>query len=148
MDGKKYKELGKISKGTYGVTYKVEFNNTIFCKKVYIIDDYKYGYTDDFIREVLILNTNITLLNLHDVFVKNVIENDIHIVIDYYDNTLSSFIKNDSFTKKHLTFIHIKNIIPSLLIQLYNVHKTGFIHSDLKLDNIIEKNGEICICDW
>jgi serine/threonine protein kinase len=148
MDGKKYKELGKISKGTYGVTYKVEFNNTIFCKKVYIIDDYKYGYTDDFIREVLILNTNITLLNLHDVFVKNVIENDIHIVIDYYDNTLSSFIKNDSFTKKHLTFIHIKNIIPSLLIQLYNVHKTGFIHSDLKLDNILEKNGEICICDW
>ena len=32
MDEKKYKEVDRISKGTYGETFKVEFNDTYFCK--------------------------------------------------------------------------------------------------------------------
>ena len=139
---KKYKELNKISKGTYGETFKVEFNDTYYCKKVYLIDDYRYGYTDDFIREVLLLNNNITLLNLHDINIEKFQEDDVFIVMDYYYYTLSDFIENFTFTLKHLTTTHITNLIPSLVYQLYNVHKLGFIHSDLKLDNILEKKGE------
>ena len=148
MNVKKYKNIERISKGTYGETFKVEFNDTYFCKKVYLIDDYRYGYTDDFIREILLLNGNITSLNLHDVSMENIHNDDIFIIIDYYSYTLSDFIENNKFNAKHLTSIHITNLIPSLLHQLYNVHKVGFIHSDLKLDNILEKKGDICICDW
>lgn len=145
---KKYKELNKISKGTYGETFKVEFDNAYYCKKVYLIDDYRYGYTDDFIREVLLLNNNITLLKLHDIYIEKFHEDNVFIVMDYYYYTLSDFIENSTFTLKHLTTAHITNFIPSLLYQLYNVHKLGFIHSDLKLDNILEKKGQVCICDW
>jgi serine/threonine protein kinase len=144
----KYKELEKISKGTYGETFKVEYNDIYFCKKVYIIDDYRYGYTDDFIREVLLLNGNITSLHLHDINNQIIHEDSIFIIVELYNYTLSDFIVNKQFAAKHLTSIQITNIIPSLLRQLYNVHKVGFIHSDLKLDNILEKKGDICICDW
>ena len=144
----KYKYLEQISKGTYGETVKVEYNDIYFCKKVYIDDDFRYGFTDDFIREILLLNNDITLLNLHDVYLRNIDIDNNSIIIDYYNYTLSDFIENRNFSAKHLTAIQITNIIPSLLNQLYNVHKTGFIHSDLKLDNILEKKGEICLCDW
>lgn len=144
----KYIILENISKGTYGETYKVEYNDVYFCKKVYITDDYQYGLTDDFIREVLLLNENSTSLNIHDLCIKAEKNDDIYIIIDYYLYTLSDFIQNTNFTAKHLSYAQISNILPSLLYQLYNVHKIGFIHSDLKLDNILEKKGNICICDW
>jgi serine/threonine protein kinase len=82
------------------------------------------------------------------VYFRNIDIDSNSIIIDYYNHTLSDFIENHNFSAKHLTAIQITNIIPSLLNQLYNVHKTGFIHSDLKLDNILEKKGEICLCDW
>ena len=100
---KKYKELERISKGTYGETFKVEYDDTYFCKKVYIIEDYRYGYTDDFIREILLLNGNITSLTLHYVNMENIQEDSIFIIMDYYNYTLSDFIVNNQFTAKHLT---------------------------------------------
>jgi serine/threonine protein kinase len=144
----KYKFIEKISKGTYGETIKVEYDDMYFCKKVYIDSDFRYGLTDDFIREILLLSNDITMLKLRDVYLRNIDIDSNSIIIDYYNYTLSDFIENNNFSARHLTAAQITNIIPSLINQLYDVHKMGFIHSDLKLENILEKKGEICICDW
>ena len=144
----KYIELETIAKGTYGETFKVEYNKLFFCKKIYLTDNYKYGYTQDFVKEVMLLNENYTLLEIYDISTTNTALNDMYIIIQYYNNSLSDFIANHSFIPRHLTSTNISNILPSILQQLYNIHKIGFIHSDLKLDNILEKDGAICICDW
>ena len=113
----KYIELESISKGTYGETFKVEYNKLSFCKKVYLTDNYKYGYTADFVKEVMLLNENYTLLKIHDISTTNTKLTDIYIIIEYYNNSLSDFIANNRFFARHLTSINISNIMPTLLQQ-------------------------------
>ena len=45
-----YIQLHRISKGTYGETFKVKYNNNIFCKKKYLVDKTDIDLTDDYIK--------------------------------------------------------------------------------------------------
>jgi serine/threonine protein kinase len=127
--------IKELSEGSYGKTFIIKIGDTDYCLKKYIT---KY-FTDDFIREIYHLNQEYTDLNIYNKISNFNLKS---IIIDLYHYDMLKLIKNNNLS--NLSDI----IFASLLKQVYNLHIRGFIHSDIKLNNILCYDNKFTLCDF
>jgi len=126
-----YKMVKKIGEGTYSYTYVVNkiTTNQLFCLKYYKLSKDRFGYSLDFIRDVIHHSNTYS-----DVKVQEIGEN--YVICDLFDGDIDS--KNIN-----------QDAMDKIRSQLKVLHSAGFIHSDIKETNILFKESNIySICDF
>lgn len=137
-----------ISEGTYGITYKIKKNNDLYCIKQYKKDINTHaskGFADDMIRDI---THNITAYSKISLFGINYKKK--YIIMTYYPQTISAYIHDDKFTQNAEWLNDFKT---QILTQVYILHSHGFVHSDIKLENILYQKmptgeNKFTLCDF
>ena len=137
-----FKNREYLSSGTYGKVYKIEYNGLIACLKEYIEPVDKFGVCDDILKELFhfcLPSTKISVYHISTDFK--------HIVIDLYDGDLYLFRKDNKYIGDNDVLQKVRN---QIMEQLYVLHSHGFIHSDVKIANILyNKTRDIyTLCDF
>jgi serine/threonine protein kinase len=137
-----------ISEGTYGITYKIKKENDLYCIKQYKQNNNAHttkGLADDMIRDIIHNIMSYSKISLFGINYKKK-----YIVMTYYPQTISSYIRDNKFiqTKEWLNDLKIQ-----ILTQLYILHSHGFVHSDIKLENILYQKmptgeNKFTLCDF
>lgn len=130
-----------LASGTFGMVYKVLINNAPACQKVFLETDNKYGTCQDILREIFHFSSPYSKLAIYDIS-----PNFNCITVDLYDGDLYLNKKN----KGILSDTELLEIRSQLLEQLYGIHSHGFIHSDIKIANVLfnQKKNEYALCDF
>jgi serine/threonine protein kinase len=131
-----------LSSGTYGKVYQIEYNGLVACMKEYIEPVDTFGVCDDILKELFhfcMPYTKISVYQVSDDF-KN-------IVIDLYDGDLYLFQQNNRYIGNN---DDLKTIRTQITEQLYVLHSHGFIHSDVKIANVLcnKTNDVYTLCDF
>jgi serine/threonine protein kinase len=137
-----FKNRKYLSSGTYGKVYKIDYNGLFACMKEYIDPVDTFGVCDDILRELFHFSMPYSKISVYQVSTdfKN-------IVIDLYDGDLYLFRKNNRYSG---TINDLKMIRTQITEQLYVLHSHGFIHSDVKIANVLyNKTNEVyTLCDF
>ena len=128
-----------IGVGTYGTLYDLDK----YCIKIF-----KEGRDRSFFREffnLVTLRKIIGVSELHDILLP--IDNNYYgLVFTKYKCTLKDWINN---TKYSHTFNDKLEILKGIIEILQQIHNSGFIHADLKLENImLSFDNKVKIIDW
>lgn len=127
----------KLGEGTYGAVYKADVVENAYAIKIYH-DQYKSNTN---LREIVALK-NIQSENVVKIY--DVIRNkEISVTMELCDYDLHYLIY-----KSETKTITNDEIIKGLISGIYDVHKYGFVHRDLKPDNVLIKNNVIKIADF
>ena len=138
-----------ISEGTYGITYKIKKDNDIYCIKQYkqknSVNNLSKGFADDMIRDI---THNISSYSKISLFGINYEKK--YIIMTYYPQTISVYINDNKFTQNTEWLNDFKT---QILTQVYILHSHGFVHSDIKLENILYKKmptgeNKFTLCDF
>ena len=135
-----YKVLKLIATGAYNKVYKVSDINTKTIAVAKIFDD--VNSMEVVIREVNYLKE---LDHPHIIKVLKVFHDEKHLIVilPYIKCTLTKWIK-----RKSTDYTKIRNIITQIMDATYYMHSRGFIHADLKSDNIlIDKKRHVYLID-
>jgi serine/threonine protein kinase len=137
-----FKNRKYLSSGTYGKVYKIDYEGLFACMKEYIEPVDKFGVCDDILRELFHFSMPYSKISVYRVSIdfKN-------IVIDLYDGDLYLFRKNNRYIGSN---DDLKTIRTQITEQLYVLHSHGFIHSDVKIANVLyNKTNEVyTLCDF
>ncbi len=130
-----------LASGTFGMVYKILFNDKPACQKCFVEVDTKYGISPDILREIFHFSSPYSKISVLDVA-----PNLSDFTMDLLDGDL--YLK-----KKNKIVLDRKDMVEirtQVLNQLYAIHSHGFIHSDIKIANILfnEKQNEYVICDF
>jgi len=129
-----------LASGTFGMVYKVVLNNNApACQKMFLEADNKYGTCQDILREIFHFSQSYSKLVIYDIS-----PNFKSITVDLYDGDLYLNKKK----KGLLLDSDLMAIRSQLLEQLYLIHSHGFIHSDVKIANVLFKQNEYALCDF
>ena len=128
-----------LASGTFGMVYKVLINNSPACQKMFLETDNKYGTCQDILREIFHFSSPYSKLAIYDIAPSFKC-----ITVDLYDGDLYLNKKN----KGLLLDTDLMAIRSQLLEQLYLIHSHGFIHSDVKIANVLFKQNEYALCDF
>ena len=136
-----FKHKYYIADGTYGKVYNVHYNNLDKCLKEYKISADNMGVTEDILKEIFHssqIYANITISYIS--------ENFKFIIMDLLDGDLYDYKKLYNTNND----VYLKTISDQLLKQLYTLHSHGFIHSDVKISNILFKKTSniFTLCDF
>jgi serine/threonine protein kinase len=137
-----FKNRNYLSSGTYGKVYKIDYNGLLACMKEFIDPVDKFGVCDDILRELFHFSMPYSKISVY------LVSNDFkNIVIDLYDGDLYIFRKNNRYIVNN---DHLKTIRTQITEQLYVLHSHGFIHSDVKIANVLfNKTNEVyTLCDF
>lgn len=137
-----------ISEGTYGITYKIKKDNDIYCIKQYKQTNNTHtskGFADDMIRDIAHNITSYSKISLFGINYKKK-----YIIMTYYPQTISAYINDNKFTQ---TKEWLNDFKTQILTQVYILHSHGFVHSDIKLENILYKKmptgeNKFTLCDF
>ena len=135
-----------IAEGTYGITYKIKKDNDIYCIKQYKHNIASKGFADDMIRDITHNNnTSYSKISLLGINYKKK-----YIIMSYYPQTISAYIHDNKFTQNTEWLNDFKT---QIVTQVYILHSHGFIHSDIKLENILYKKmptgeNKFTLCDY
>lgn len=130
-----------LASGTFGMVYKILFDDKPACQKCFVEVETKYGIAPDILREIFHFSSPYSKISVLDVAPTF---NDI--TMDLFDGDLYLKKKN----KIVLDRKDMAEIRTQVLNQLYAIHSHGFIHSDIKIANILfsENKNEYAICDF
>lgn len=144
---KNSKVINKIGKGTFGSIYLYELPNgeRVAVKESITNNTNNYnnvGYTKDFIRELDSLIKFRPMINV--ITLKGAcfdLNSDKgYILMEKMDTDLRKWIKASSFDER---IIYIEQFIKQIIGTLGIMHKIGFVHNDIKSNNILlNKSGE------
>jgi serine/threonine protein kinase len=146
---RRFTNLKKIGKGSYGTVYKgidIVDNHAIVAIKKIPIKSGNEGIPGSTLREVSILK----VLGHHEncVSLKAVfhVETSLYLVFEYLGNDLRQLIDENERLPPRL----IQDYVGQLLQGLFWIHSHGIIHRDLKPSNIlVDTYGEtLKICDF
>lgn len=127
--------------GTYGDVYEIIYNFNKYSIKKYKLPYFNLGVYEDIIRDVFHYTSSYSILNLESIH-----DFPYKIMMECYDGDIFDFIEYKTCT---MTIDNFKDFLNKILIQLYSIHSHGFLHSDIKLSNILYKsNKKYSICDY
>lgn len=156
-----YKILAELGRGTYGITYKIRdtIDNTVYAMKVInkeLMAKHNMEQNIEFIRNEVyalsLLSSYDNGCSSHIVCYKELYENDdnIYIIMQY----IKGLDLLDYTNVYYQTMIRgnnslILSIMKQCLEGLNVVHKAGYAHRDIKLENImIDYNNHIYLIDF
>lgn len=130
----------KISEGTYGIVYSFRLNGHNYIKKKYKSSKDKSGLTDDLIRDVFHYTQPYSKINIYEF-------GEDYIILDRFKGDLYGLIHDKEFIGTEQQFEDLKS---QILFQIYLTHSYGFIHSDLKISNILYEDTKniFSLCDY
>ena len=139
---KKSRVIDKIGKGTFGHIYLYELpTGEIVAVKESISNGNAVGYTKDFIREMDSLIKFRPMINI--VTLKGVCfdlnSEKGYIIMEKMDMDLKKWIKSASFDER---ISYIEQFILQIIGTLGIMHKLGFVHNDIKPNNILINKTE------
>jgi serine/threonine protein kinase len=127
--------------GTYGDVYEIIYNYNKYSIKKYKLPIFKLGVYEDIIRDIFHYSSCYSILNL-----ESIQDFPYKIMMDCYDGDILDLIKHNKCT---MSIENFKDFLNKIIIQLYSIHSHGFLHSDIKLTNILYKfNQKYSICDY
>jgi serine/threonine protein kinase len=127
--------------GTYGDVYEIIYNYNKYSIKKYKLPYYNLGVYEDIIRDVFHYTSSYSILNL-----ESIQDFPCKIMMECYDGDILDFINHNTCS---MTIDNFKDFFNKILIQLYSIHSHGFLHSDIKLTNILYKyEKKYSICDY
>ncbi|KAH6823561.1 hypothetical protein C2S53_012323 [Perilla frutescens var. hirtella] len=140
-----YESLGMISKGSYGVVYRIRERET---GEILAMKEEFDGLSAASLTEIKILK----YLGRHPSVVgfKKVAVDEydgVYVVMEYLETDLKRYI---SLKKEGLCEIEVKSLMKKLLEGVKFLHEKGVMHRDLKPSNVLVNNdgGELKICDF
>lgn len=122
--------------------------------KFYAMKVFFKEYKDDSFEEINVykkMRTRINILNLYDSFLY---KEQMCLIIDLMGYTLLDFVnycfdENSKIDTKSKDYILLaKKIIKKVMISLKDIHDEGFIHSDIKLENIMFDNHDFFLKNY
>ena len=149
---KRYKITKIIGKGAFGIIYQVFEKST---KKIFAMKEVNFKNIKEkkgALKEILILRymKNYIGPKLKEVFIAKhqIIDEKPYIIgcsliMEYFNCDLRNYLKINK-----LNFGDMKKIMVEIVKDVMFLHGNGFIHRDLKPDNILMKLGKVCICDF
>ena len=151
----KYDQISTIGEGTYGCVFKARniLTNEFCAIKRLKSDTSKDGFTNTSMREVMILQSlkHDNIVNLKEVCFRHQVVNgkyeiNFFLVFEYCPQDLSEIIRDETIS---FSFTRITSMMKQCLTGVNYIHEKGYIHRDLKPDNIlIDVNGNIKIADF
>ena len=139
---------GSLGEGVYGKVYNCEYKidgSNVAVKK--FVTDYKYDLDQSILRDVVAI-TRFDHPNI--IKCKNVYLNDHHVnaVLELGKSNLREWINaSNTRTLKESTNL-IRKFVKNIIDGLHEIHLKGFIHRDLKPDNIIVVHDVVKISDF
>lgn len=129
-----------LASGTFGMVYKIQFNDKPACQKCFVEVETKYGIAPDILREIFHFSSPYSKIAVLD-------------VAPNFNDITMDLLEGDLYLKKKNKIVLDKKemleIRAQVLNQLYAIHSHGFIHSDIKIANILfNQNDEYIVCDF
>src|SRR3990167_1246626 len=78
-------------------------------------------------------------------------QNKLHLVFEYMEQNVLDLLRKKTETKKaerSLAELEIRNIVFQVLQGLYYMHRQGYMHRDMKPENLLEFKGTVKIADF
>jgi len=147
-----YEKLEKIGEGTYGKVYKAKDINSgkLVALKKTRLEMEEEGVPSTTLREISLLQ----MLNESNHIVKllsveHTEENNkpcLYLVFEYLDTDLKKWMDRNGKGPAHPLPKHIiKNLLYQLIKGLAHCHKHGVLHRDLKPQNLLVDNSNLCL---
>ena len=152
---KKYRLLGEVGSGTYGVVYKADIADS---KKNYAIKhvksrkqgNHEFVTSMQTLREIKLLRelNHVNVIRLEDAIIDTKAIS-LALVYDYIKHDLHRIIRHHSDKNEAIPKRMIKSIMWQLFRGVCYLHENWIIHRDLKPQNIlICPNGVVKLCDF
>lgn len=146
---RQYETLEQVGEGTYGVVYRARDLRTdrIVALKKVRMEKEKDGIPITCLREVKILKEidHPNIVRLLGVTVGRALD-EMYLAFEYVEHDLAGLIDNMT---KPFTEAEVKCLILQLLQAVHYLHRSFYIHRDLKLSNLLFSNrGELKLCDF
>lgn len=141
----KYKVLNKLGDGTYGKVSKAVNKKTNEVVAIKIMKQKFYTWEECMnLREVKSLRkiNHDNVVKLKEVIRQN---NDLYFVFEYCDENLYQVQKANNNV---MDIKDIKSIMYQIMSGLSHIHKNGFFHRDMKLENVLMIEGKVKIADF
>lgn len=137
-----FKNKEYLADGTYGIVYQIEYEGILACLKEYRMPIDKNGVSDDILKEIFHSTHPYAKISIH--YVSTDFKN---IIMDLFDGDLY-FLQKDHNLKDIIPYF--TTISSQILEQLYILHSYGFLHSDIKLGNILLNKSKniFALCDF
>jgi serine/threonine protein kinase len=130
-----------MKNGTYGDVYEIIYNYNKYCIKKYKLPIYNLGTYEDIIRDIFHYASYYSIVNLESIH-----DFPYKIMMECYDGDILDLIQ---YNKCKMDPDKFKVFFHNIISQLYSIHSNGFLHSDIKLTNILYKyNQKYSICDY
>ena len=145
--------LDKLGEGSYGKVYKIQDTETreITAIKVFKFKSCENGIHGSSLREISLLqqlHQYRKIENIVEIKSINVLEDEIHLELEFCDTDLFHFIRNNSNNPGVYNLTAIKRIIYQIIKGVSEIHKQRMMHRDLKPGNILIKDGVCKIADF
>jgi serine/threonine protein kinase len=131
-----YDKLEKLGQGVYGSVYKVKSKKDDKLYAMKVISNKEYPITE---IDILTRFNHPNILHRHDIFYD---KKNVYIILELADEDLRSYLLKirDDENKKRKVIFQFGDSLKCLHEQYY--------HCDLKLDNILVKDGNILLSDF
>lgn len=145
---KDYKILEKIGEGSFGNIYKVSKNNKTYALKIISLKD-KSGKMKEYLKKLITLESyimeNTNSDNILKCYNKYIIDDVYYLIVVYCNNgTLRDLIEK----KKKLSESEAIGIMSQLNNGFMELNMKGFMHRDIKLENIFINDDKYIIGDF
>nr|ACT98268.1 cdk2-like protein [Schmidtea mediterranea] len=151
----KYKKISALGEGTYGIVFEAfdKFTGKVYAIKKIKAKENLQNFPLSSLNEVKTLKSvsHENIIYLKEICIKQNIVNGVFefnyfLIFEYCEYDLLKLLKDRNV---RLTFANIKSIMEQSLRGLNHLHEKGFMHRDIKLENIlINKHGVIKLADF
>lgn len=144
-----YVLLNKVGSGGFGDVWKAEKRTALdvnyFALKFFRPKDDQINF-DNIRKELAVWKQLKGLGNIISVFELDRFEDYVYVVSDFADGgSLENWLKENRQAASEAEAVEITL---QILKGLENLHEKGFVHRDLKPDNILIMNGKLCLADF
>lgn len=143
-----YKDLEKISEGTYGVVYKARCKDTgeLMALKKLKLESETEGFPITSIRETITLlkGKHPNVIDVREIVFGNRLD-QIYIVMEYMDRDLKSLMSD---MKRPFKIEEVKLLMQQLISAIAHLHDNWILHRDLKTSNLLINKGVLKVGDF